>query len=208
MSSGISGIACLATGQMDAARKLAGYFQRIADLQPEPKTKFYLTIEANGRLGTEFPSEEAFWRVIDTKQKDQCWYAVGLPFTFATLLHQATGEKRYADLAKWYFDFQSRCVNPWDGGSSGKAGWGCSMLYRITGEERYRDIALQVARNQINSQLPDGSFQWKTPGQGYGGAAPSAQQGRKLTNDDFDITSEFVVWLSLIGSNLLARDIG
>ncbi len=208
MSSGISGIACLATGQMDAARKLASYFQRIIELQPEPKTQFYLTVEADGRLGTEFSSEEAFWRVIDSEQKDQCWYAVGLPFTFATLLQQVTGEKRYADLAKWFFDFQSRCVNPWDGGSSGKAGWGCSMLYRITGEERYRDIALQVANNQMNCQLPDGSFQWKTPGQaGYGATAPSGQQ-RKLTNDDFDITCEFVVWLSLIGSNLLARDTG
>ena len=81
------------------------------------------------------------------------------------------------------------------------------MLYRTTGEERYRDIALQVAKNQMNSQLPDGSFQWKTPGQAYGSTAPSGQQ-KKLTNDDFDITSEFVVWQSLIGSNLLARDTG
>src|SRR5208283_4921357 len=121
--------------------------------------------------------------------------------------HQATGEKRYADLARWYLDFQSRCANPWDGGSSGKAGWGCSILYRLTGEERYREIALQVAKNQMNCQLPDGSFQWKTPGQGYGAAAQSGEQ-RKLTNDDFDISSEFVVWLSLIGSNLLARDTG
>ncbi len=85
------------------------------------------------------------------------------------------------------------------------------MLYRITGERHYRDIALQVAKNQMNSQLPDGSFQWKTPGQAAYGAtatAPSGEQGRKLTNDDFDITCEFVVWLSLIGSNLLARDTG
>jgi prenyltransferase/squalene oxidase-like repeat protein len=211
MSSGISGIACLATDQMDAARKLASHFQTITESQPEPNNRFYLTVDADGRLVTEFPDEEAFWRVIDTKQKDQCWYAVGLPFTFATLLHQATGENRYADLAKWFLDFQLRCANPWDGGSSGKAGWGCSMLYRTTGEKRYRDIALQVAKNQVNCQLPDGSFQWKTPGQattGSAATAPSGQQGRKVTNDDFDITSEFVVWLSLIGSNLLARDIG
>lgn len=206
MSSGISGIALLATGQLDAARRLADHFKWMADMQPEPQSKFYLTVDPNGRLVTEFPSDEAFWRVVDTKRRDQCWYAVGLPFTFTMLLHQATGDKRYADTSKWYFDFQSRCVNPWDGGSSGKAGWGCSVLYRITGEERYRDIALQVAKNQMNSQLPDGSFAWKVPGQGYGAATAPSPQQRKLTNDDFDIATEFVVWQSLIGSNLLARD--
>jgi hypothetical protein len=219
MSSGLSGIACLAAGQVDPARRLAGYFKKVADLQPEPDARFYLTLESDGSLGTNFPSEEEFWRVVDTRKPDQCWYAVGLPFTFATLMHEATGDKGYADLAKWYFDFQSRCANPWDGGSSGKAGWGCSILYRTTGEGRYRDIALRVAKNQMNSQLADGSFQWRPPTsqrEGYGSASavPDASQSdqaiqkRKLTNDDFDVTSEFVVWLSLIGSNLLARDMG
>ena len=216
MSSGIAGVACLAAGKMDVARKVAEYFQKIVDLQPEPKSRFYLTLDANGSLATDFPAGEEFWRVIDTKKKDQCWYAVGLPFTFSILLHQATGEKEYADLAKWYFDFQLRCVNPWDGGSSGKAGWGCSMLYRTTGEERYRDIALQVAKNQINCQLPDGTFQWKAPGKetGYEVGARSGQRQQRggtkkpLTSGDFDVTTEFIVWLSLIGSNLLARSRG
>jgi len=210
MSSGIAGIACLATGQLDAARRVAEYFQKIADMQPEPKARFYLTLDPEGRLVTNFPEDETFWRVIDTQQKDQCWYAVGLPFTFVTLLHQATGEKRYADLANWYLDFQLRCLNPWDGGSSGKAGWGCSILYRVTGEEWYRDIALRVAKNQINTQLPDGSFVWRSPDQqtGYDNTALNVESHqRKLTNDDFDVTCEFIVWLTLIASNLLGRNV-
>jgi len=208
MSSGISGVSLLAAGQLEASRRLASYFDWIAHAQPDPQSKFYLTADENGHLVTEFPADEAFWRVVDTKQKDQCWYAVGLPFTFSTLLYQATGEKHYWDIAKWYFDFQSRCVNPWDGGSSGKAGWGCSVNYRVTGETKYRDIALQVAKNQQNSQLPDGSFAWKTPGQAYGSNTPAAPAGqpKKITNDDFDISCEFVVWQALIGSNLMARD--
>ncbi|MDA4121957.1 MAG: hypothetical protein OK456_02105, partial [Thaumarchaeota archaeon] len=148
MSSGIAGVSLLAAGQLEASRRLASYFDWIAHAQPDPQSKFYLTADENGHLVTEFPADEAFWRVVDTKQKDQCWYAVGLPFTFSTLLYQATGEKHYWDIAKWYFDFQSRCVNPWDGGSSGKAGWGCSVNYRITGDTKYRDIALRVAKNQ------------------------------------------------------------
>ena len=190
MSSGIAGIACLATGQMDAAKKLTGYFERLIEMQPTPAERLYVTIEANGQLGTEFPDGEAFWRVIDTQQKDQCWYAVGLPFTFAVLMHQATGEERYAQLAEWLYDFQLRCVNPWDGGSSGKAAWGCSVLYRVTGEPRYRDAALRVARNYMACQTPEGWFNW------------DGQQ----TTGSHDGASEISVWLGLIGSNLLARD--
>ena len=202
MSSGIAGIACLVTGQMQAAEKLAGYFERMIDMQPTPDTCFYSTFDPDGSLGTQFGDSEA-WRVVDTAKPNQVWYSVGLPFNFSILMHQATGEARYARLAQWFFDFQSRCVNPWDGGSSGKAGWGCSMLYHHTGDVRYREIALRVAQHEMGCQSGDGTYCWGTPG-GY--TADSSGQARTLTNGDMDITAEFSVWLGLIGSNLLARD--
>ena len=200
MSSGIAGIACLAAGHIEAAEKLAGYFERMIEMQPAPEARFYSTLEPDGSLGTRFGDDES-WRVVDTAKPNQVWYSVGLPFSFAILMHQATGDERYARLAQWFFDFQCRCVNPWDGGSSGKAGWGCSMLYRITGDARYREIALRVAQFQKNWQLPDGSFRRGGPA-AYGGA----EGERALTNGDMDLAAEFTVWLALIGSNLLARD--
>ena len=205
MSTGISGIACLAAGQLDAAKKVVSCFERMIEMQPAPTERFYTTLEADGRLGTEFPEDEAFWRVIDTQKKDQCWYAVGLPFTVGVLLYHATRENRYAELADWFLDFQLRCVNPWDGGSSGKAAWGSSMPYRVTGEPRYRDIALQVARNYMAAQSPDGWYgDWEaTSGYGAGeGGAPV----KEFAPGDFDGTGETIIWLGLIGSNLLARD--
>jgi hypothetical protein len=202
MSSGIAGVACLAAGQLDAARKLAGYFEKMIAMQPAAD-KYYVTIEADGRLGTDFPPDEAFWRVVETTKPDQCWYAVGLPFVFSVLLYQATGEARYAKLAQWYLDFQVRCVNAWDGSSSGKAAWGSSILYHATGEERYLDIAAHVARKIIACQTPDGWFQWGGA-PAYGGQAGSGGPQKKFTADDFDITNEYVVWTALIGSNLLA----
>ena len=97
------------------------------------------------------------------------------------------------------------CVDPWDGGSSGKAAWGCSMLYRVSGEPRYRDIALHVARNYLAAQSPDGWYgEWEeTSGYGAGeGGAPA----KEFAPGDFDGTGETIIWLGLIGSNLLARD--
>jgi hypothetical protein len=133
-------------------------------------------------------------RMIDTKTRDQCWYAVGLPLAFLVLLESATNETRYRELAQWYFDFERRCVNPWDGYSSGKGGWGCAMLYRITGEARYRDIALHVARSIMSRQMTEGS--WLS---GMGGKG-------ELVDADFDLTGEFTLWLSLIFSNMSAQD--
>ena len=204
MSSGISAVACLATGQIDAAKKVADHFERMIEMQPAPEERFYTTLEAGGQLGTAFPEDETFWRVIDAKQKDQCMYAVGLPFTFLVLLHQATGEERYAKLAEWYLDFQLRCVNPWDKTGMGKGAWGCSILYRLTGEQRYREIALHVARILLNHQSPDG---WVLRGgQPAYGATGVDDQERDFESGDFDGNAEPIVWLGLISSNLLARD--
>jgi hypothetical protein len=202
MSTGAAGIACLAAGDMDAAKRAADYFSRIVELQPASGERFYTTLEVDGRLGTEMQTEdEAFWRMIDTKIDDQCWYAVGLPFAFLIQMAEATGQSRYLELAYWYFAFQEKCVNPWDGGSSGKAGWANAMLYRITGNQRYRDIAFHVADMIVSKQNPKGSWISSGPGNNEG-------EEQELTNASFDLNAEYTLWLALISSNILARDAG
>jgi hypothetical protein len=200
MSAGAAGVACLAAGQMDAARRVGDFLAHIVEMQPSPQASFYTTVEADGQLGTEMADEdEAYWRIIDTQKKDQCWYAVGLPFAFLIRLTEATDDDRYRELAQWYFDFQERCVNPWKGGSSGKAGWASAMLYRITGDEHYRDIAFEVAEMIVDKQNKNGS--WITTSEGYGEG-----EQESFTSANFDLNSEYTLWLALIASNILARD--
>jgi len=204
MSAGAAGVALLAAGQIGAAQRVADFLSQIVRLQPAPDDRFYSTIDADGTLGTEFGDDEAFWRVIETQVENQCWYALGLPFAFLVRMAEAADrgsdrEASYRELARWFFDFQLRCVGPWDGGSSGKAGWGCAMLYRITGETQYRDIALHVADMIVGKQGADGG--WASSGGAYGEIHEQA-----LTNADFDVTSEYTLWLALIAANLMARD--
>jgi hypothetical protein len=194
MSAGAAGVACLASGHVDAARRTADFIRLLVDLQPDPERRFFTTLEADGRLLIDVEEDEAFARIVDTRLPDQCWYAVGLPFAFLVLLTEATGDAQYRELAQWLFNFQVRCVNPWEGGSSGKAGWGCSMLYRITGEERYREIALQVARFILSLQDADGGWAtYRDPDEG-------------LTNTAMDVSAEFTLWCALIAANILAGD--
>ena len=200
MSTGAAGMALLAGGQLEAARRAAAFFARMIELQPDPGARFYATVEASGSLGTEMQDDtEPFWRIVDTQIENQCWYAVGLPFAFLIRLAEATGEAQHRELAQWFFDFQERCVDPWDGGSSGKAGWGCAMLYRITGEKKYKEIALHVAGNIAGQQDDDGS--WILRAGGY-----SEGDERTLANAAFDVTSEFTLWLAVISANIMARD--
>jgi hypothetical protein len=163
------------------------------DLQPDPDHRFYTRLDFGGKLLADFSDEDAFASVIDTQAPDQCWYAVGLPFAFLIQLHSASGEGRYGAHARWLFDFQLRCVNPWDGGSSGKAGWACAMLYRITGESRYRDVALRVGRYIVDRQDDDGGW---THAFGDG----------SITNAAMDVSAEYSLWCALIAANLLVRD--
>jgi hypothetical protein len=166
-------------------------------LQPVPNYRFFTAVKADGQLYTDPEDDiDAFLRIIDTKKADQCWFSMGLPFAFLIRLADAANETRYLDLAKWYFNFQQSCIDPWEGYSSGKAGWGCAMLYRITGEACYRDIALHVAESIISRQRTDGGWL----------SGKSNQPG--LINTDIDLTAEFTLWLSLISTNVLARDSG
>ena len=199
MSTSMAGVACLAAGQTGAAVRAGDCLLRMVEMQPAPEERFYTTLDAEGRLITEFAPEMTEWRVVQTGEPKQRWFAVGLPFVFAILLRDATGEERFARLADELFAFQSRGADPWDVPSSGKAGWGCSILYRNTGELKYREIALRVARQIMGYQTPAGYFLI-----GPSPAGPS--EPAVFAPFIYDVTAEFVLWLTLISANVLTRD--
>jgi hypothetical protein len=193
MSAGAAGMALLAAGERTAAQQIGEFLGRMVDAQPEANRRFYTTMRADGKLLLDFSADDVFASVIDATEPDQCWYAVGLPLAFLIQLHDASGETRWASLADWYFGFQEQCVNPWDGGSSGKAGWATAMMYRRTGDPSYRDIALRVARYITERQDDDGGWAGVVGGDG-------------LTNAAMDVSAEYTLWCALIAANLLSRD--
>ena len=198
MSTAMCGVALLAAGRTEQAVQAGDCLIRMAEMQPAAE-RFFTTLDEAGHLQVAFPPEVAVWRVVEAGQPGQRWFAVGLPFAFTLLLHQATGEPRFEQLADALFSFQSRGLEPWDVPSSGKAGWGSSMLYRITGETRYRDVALRVAQQIMGYQTPGG---WFTIGPRPG---PAAGEPAAFAPFTYDVTAEFVLWLTLIAANVLAR---
>ena len=198
MSTAAAGLACLTAGQLHVACRAADWLGRLVDRQPDPEKQFFCTVDAEDSLVVNFAEEDAPWRVVRADKPDQIWYAVGLPFAFLVKLSQALGSQRYLNRASWFLDFQMRCVSPWAGPSSGKAGWGCAELYRMTGESRYRDIALSIAEYITGFQASDGYFSLVLPDE----SGPS----HRLAPLDFDVTAEYTLWLALIYANVQARD--
>ncbi|MCS7259589.1 MAG: hypothetical protein NZ765_02240 [Anaerolineae bacterium] len=198
ISTAAAGVACLATGQIEAARRAGDYLADILERQSTTSAHFYTAMTPDGALDTAAAdSEVRWWRVIDLHAPDQCWYALGLPFAFLVLLRQASDQTRYQTAAEAYYALLERCVNAWEGPSSGKAAWGCAMLYRITGETRYRETALRVARYIVGHQETDGH--WVL-------ARVRGMPAAVLDSVDFDVTAEYTLWLGLIASHILARD--
>lgn len=192
MSTSAGGLAALALADTRSAKMAGDHLKKIRDKQPEPGNKFYTSLQGDGSLITDIDSIENSWfYLVEVDDPDQCWYSMGLPMAFLVQLYKATSESKYLELAEWFYDFQSNCVNPWVGGSSGKAGWGSSMLYQLTRDEKYRQTALEVAEYLISRQNNDG--QW---------LPQSAEPDDELTEIHFDTTSEFTLWCDLIQSNL------
>ena len=93
MSTAMSGVALLAAGQTERAALAGDCLLRMVEMQPAPD-RFFTTLDETGRLQVAFPPEAAVWRVVEAGQTGQRWFAVGLPFAFAVLLH--AGDRRAA----------------------------------------------------------------------------------------------------------------
>ena len=197
MSAGAAGLACLAVGEIEAARRAGDFLILAMQNQPTPGECFYSCIEADGSFNTNPDESERWWRVLDTKTDGQCWYALGLPFAFLVRLAQVAPEAKYRQAVDTYLKYQEKCNGAWVGPSSGKVAWACSMLYQQAGEKKYRDLALKTAAYHISLQEPEGCWNF---------TAAADDNPKVPKNLDIDATAEFTLWLSLIAANIASRE--
>jgi hypothetical protein len=195
VSTSISGLAALYLGDVERARRAAGFLGRVFERQPEPDQAFFSTMTPDGELNTDCDPEASHQR-IDIHDPEQDWYFIGTPTVFLPHLYEATGDGQYLDLARRYLDYldQRCCAGAFTDFSSGKSGVGAAHLHRLTGEERYREIAMAVGEFILGHQTPFGCWQ-ESPGLDE---APPVD----LAWSDMDMTAEYVLWLRQITRHL------
>lgn len=159
LSTAMSGLACLALGETEAATGAGEHLLCMWAAQPELPTRVYFQWHDEGELLTDAPAEAAANFCVDAGSERQRYFQVGITAAFLAKLYEVTRRQEYLDVARSALDATTtfaadRYATP----QSGKVGWGAAYVYRLTGEERYRDIARQVGRGLIALQSESGCW--------------------------------------------------
>ncbi len=183
------GLACLMTGEVEAAERVAIWLQRMWSLQPAlPGRLYFIYSAAKQDLVTAFPADQAKEHVVEAQCPQQRFTVGGIAAAFLARLYMARPRPEYLSLARAYQTFAiNQTDRQFEVAQVCKVGWGAALLHRITGEEIYRDWAMRVGDYFVRTQFPDGHWINNKP-------LPDLPE--------VEITSEFLVYLNVIISSL------
>jgi hypothetical protein len=187
------GFACLLTGRLAEARRVAGFLQAIYDAQTELPERFFCfwsrTRQAPVRYGD--PGFQQRYVVENQDDRMQRWTIGGIAAAFLCRLYLADPQERYLALARQYQAFSMAGTDAqFSYPSACKSSWGAALLYQITGESQYLDWLGRFARWYIDSQEPDGYWHpWV----------------EKTLGDVIEITLEFAMHISTLTGALNSR---
>jgi hypothetical protein len=187
------GFACLMTGNIDAARRVADFLATIWDAQPDLPDRFFC-FWSRSKQRPIFESDPEFQqRFVVENQTDrmQRWTIGGIAAGFLCRLYLADPQDRYLELAKRYQAFSMAATDAqFKYPSACKSSWGAALLYQITGEEQYLDWLGRFARWYIDSQEPDGYWH------------PWVEED---TGDVIDITLEYAMHIATLTIAIASR---
>jgi hypothetical protein len=184
------GLACLMTGEIAAAERVAKWLQQMWSLQPELPERLYFIYSAEKQaLVTDFPAEEAKVHVLEAQNPEQRFTVGGIGAAFLARLYMARPRPEYLALAREYQAFaHQQTEQQFEVAQVCKVGWGAALLYQITKEPIYKEWAIKVADYFVETQFPDGHWINNNP-------LPDGQP-------EIEIGSEFLVYLDVIISSL------
>ena len=183
------GLACLMTGEVEAAERVAIWLQRMWSLQPAIPERLYFLYSAEKQdLVTEFPLEQARQYVVEARKPRQRFTVGGIGAAFLARLYMARPRPQYLELARKYQAFaMDQTERQFEVAQVCKVGWGAALLYQITHEEVYRDWAIRVGDYFVRTQFDGGHWINNEP-------LPDLPE--------VEIVSEFLVYLDVIISAL------
>jgi len=190
------GLASLATGNLEVARRAGDVLVRMVQAQPDP-FRFYFVMDPDGELVTDVPPGRELFHYVDSELEEQIYYAQGIALIFLTHLYRGTGKERYLDACRKLLSFSERCADDvYRFPPSGKLGLGCALLYQLTGSQDAKNAAVQVGQYLVETQTAEGI--WHLPE-----AGPYIESKYR---DNFevhlDIAAEFSIFLTEIAWRL------
>ena len=213
------GLACLMTGRIEAAERVAIWLQRMWSLQPDLPDALYFIYSAKKQdLVTEFPQDQAKQYVLRAQEPRQRFTVGGIGAAFLARLYQARPRPEYLHLARKYQDFaMNQTDRQFEVTTVCKVGWGASLLYQITQEEIYGEWAVRVGDYFVETQSAEGHWVSTGSSELFPGwetdrlTQPAEEHPIEIENgplpdltEEIEVTSEFLVYLDVIISSLQA----
>ncbi|MDE2902454.1 MAG: hypothetical protein OXP73_05435 [Chloroflexota bacterium] len=187
------GLACLALGRLDEARRVYRFLERVWNAQTEmPERMYYSFSRGRQSVITSYDNSDQFWHVVESQEpRAQRWTVGGLSAAFLCRLYMVDPNPAYLSLARDFQQFSIQSTpRQFEFPQVCKSGWGASLLYQVTGEEPYAAWAARLAHWFADTQAADGSWVFDV----------DPTEGRTL-----ELTAEFVAHVDTIIGCLASR---
>ncbi len=180
------GFAAVAVGDLDNARSMSAFLDRLWEVQPDLPTRFFHNW-ALDRQATVTHDDPEFTpkAVLDVRlDAPQYWFLGGICAAFLTRLFLATGDKSLLEIARRYQSLAMGAADVQFGYPAAcKGSWGSSLLYQATGDPAYLAYTTRMVEWYLQRQEPDGWWH------------PLVERTR---GDVIEITLEFAMHLDTI----------
>jgi hypothetical protein len=153
------GFAALACGQIEPARRIAGFLRRIYDAQTSLPESFFCFWSRSRQAPIWRQDPDFALRMVVDNQVDrsQRWTIGGISAGFLGRLYLADPKPEYLELARRYQAFSMAATDAqFNYPAVCKSSWGSSLLYQITGDRIYRDWTLRMGDWYVQTQTPQG----------------------------------------------------
>ena len=187
------GLACLALGRLDEARRVYVFLERVWHAQTEmPERMYYSFSRGRQTVITSYDKGNQFWHVVESQEpRAQRWTVGGLAAAFLCRLYMVDPNPDYLSLARDFQQFSIQSTpRQFEFPQVCKSGWGAALLYQVTGEEQYAAWAVNLAHWFADTQAADGSWVFDS----------DPTEGRTL-----ELTAEFVAHVDTIIGCLASR---
>ncbi len=181
------GLTSLYFGEIEKAIRAGNLLQRFISIQPDLRSGFYLRMNDNSKLITEYSQDAAIFHKVSSIEPNQAYFMIGYPIAFLGKLHMATGISEYLDTAMMYLDFAMGCHNSISAFHfSHKVAWGAAIVANLTKEAKYTDISKSILNYLLSIQDASGAWLKNEP-----------------AHTSFDQTAEIAIWLRETSSEFI-----
>lgn len=179
------GLVNLEMNNMKIATSAGNYLLQAMDKQIDLKHGFYLRLDKNGNLITDFSNDQMPFYFLSSTKPNQLHFMIGYPAAYLAILYKKTKNTAFLTAAKDYLDFSLSCdKSVYTYEFSHKIAWAASFMYERTQDEKYLNVIDKITHYFIAKQQENGMW---------------------FTNDiyqSYDQSAEIACWFLDIAKNI------